>query len=88
MRLTVEIPDEAIYSLGHCAGDAASALKLELALALYRRGAVSVGAAAQVAGLKRFEFEASLAEQSIERNYSTADLAGDIMWANSLKRID
>ena len=52
--------------------------------ALYQRGAVSIGAATQVAGLKRFEFEAALTERQIERNYGADDLASDVAWANSV----
>ena len=83
MTLTLEIPDDAVFSLGTPGRDAASVLKLELALALYQRGALSIGAASQVAGLKRFEFEAALAEREIERNYGADDLASDAAWAKS-----
>lgn len=83
MTLTLEIPDDAVCSLGNPGRDAASVLKLELALALYQRGALSIGAASQVAGLKRFEFEAALAEREIERNYGAEDRASDVAWAKS-----
>ncbi len=83
MTLALEIPDDAVSSLGVPVRDASSVLKLELALALYQRGTVSIGAATQIAGVKRFEFEAALAEREIERNYNADDLASDHAWAKS-----
>lgn len=83
MNVVVEIPD----ALGHALADSPDALRrrvaLDLALHYYAGHLVSLGKAVELSGLTRGEFEAVLAERSIERNYSQEDLDADLQWAKS-----
>jgi predicted HTH domain antitoxin len=60
-------------------------IKKEVALALYVRGLISIGKAAELAGLARPEFEAVLAERRIERPYDLTELERDLAWAKGTK---
>jgi hypothetical protein len=55
-------------------------VRIELACALYARGAMSHAQATQLAGLDRFEMGEELAQRNIPRHYATADLAADIAY--------
>jgi predicted HTH domain antitoxin len=81
MALTVEIPDEAINALRIPASEVEVELKRELALALYARGALSLGKAVEMAGSNRAQFESHLAQRRIERPYNAAELEHDLAWA-------
>ena len=70
MTLQLEIPDGALDSLTADGLSAAGVLKLEVALALYQRGILSIGKAREIAGVSRMEFETILAARNIVRNYS------------------
>ena len=73
MQLTLEIPDRVFASSAMSAVDLTIEVKRELALSLYRRGVLSVGKAAELAGASRMVFEGLLADRRIERPFSAAD---------------
>ena len=73
MQLTLEIPDPVFASSAMSATDLTLEVKRELALSLYRRGVLSVGKAAELAGTSRMIFEGLLAGRRIERPFSAAD---------------
>lgn len=78
MILTLEIPDAALSGL-ELGGHAVEAdARIELALAWYRRGALSVGKASEVAGISRMAFERLLAEREIERPFDLKELNEEI----------
>jgi predicted HTH domain antitoxin len=81
MNVVVEIPED----LGRILADTPEALRrriaLDLALHYYAERLVSLGKAAELSGLNRWEFEGVLAERRIERNYSLEDLDADLKWA-------
>jgi predicted HTH domain antitoxin len=52
--------------------------RVETAVRRYREGEVSVGRAAELAGLSLWRFQDVLAERGVEANYSETDLATDI----------
>jgi predicted HTH domain antitoxin len=83
MTLQLEIPDDALDSLSADGLSAAGVLKLEVAVALYQRGGVSVGKAREIAGVSRMEFETILSKRNIVRNYSGDDLASDVAWVRT-----
>jgi predicted HTH domain antitoxin len=56
MRVTLEIPDEALDSLREDPASFASELRLAAAVKWYEMGRLSQGRAAEVAGLSRAEF--------------------------------
>lgn len=80
MMLTLQFPDDLAASLG--GEDAASACaQADLAVHYYRERRVSLGKAAEMSGLPRWEFEKRIAELGIERDYTEAELEKDIAWA-------
>lgn len=84
MNVVLEIPD----GLGHALADSPDALRhriaLDLAVYYYAERLVSLGKAAELSGLSRGEFEAVLAERSVERNYSPENLEADLQWAKGV----
>jgi predicted HTH domain antitoxin len=52
--------------------------RVETAVRRYHEGEVSVGRAAELAGLSPWRFQDILAERDVEANYTEADLAIDI----------
>ena len=54
----------------------------ELALALYRRGVLSLGKARVLAQMSRWQFEQLLGERRVPRHYMASDLAEDIRHAH------
>ncbi len=56
-------------------------LKLELALALYQRGVISLGKARKLAEMGKWEFIDELKKRDIERHYTERELEEDIEFA-------
>jgi predicted HTH domain antitoxin len=80
MPVIVEIPDEAVQAMRLPACEVQAELKKELAVALYARGALSLGKSVEMAGVTRQEFEAILARRRIERPYDLAEVEHDLAW--------
>ena len=59
-------------------------LTLEIALLLYQKGKISLGKAAQLAGLTRFAFQKEMASRKIPINFSLQDLEADLKNLQSL----
>lgn len=81
MSVIVEIPDEVARSLRLPEPERAGRLKLELACALYERGLLSCGKAAELAGVSRFLFGLELGKRGIERHYTEKELEQDLAYA-------
>lgn len=60
-------------------------LRVEVATILYDRGVLSLGLAAQMAGLDRLQFQAALAGRGICIHYDEADLRQDLETLKKLK---
>jgi predicted HTH domain antitoxin len=56
----------------------------ELAVVLYQREKLSLGRAAQLAGMKKFEFNSLLAVRGIPMHYGLKELEQDLATARSL----
>lgn len=80
--LVLEIPDDVIQALRLPPAEHEGELRKELALALYQRGALSLGMASRLAGIDRWQFGRLLGERKILRHYSEDDLGNDICYAN------
>lgn len=78
---TVDLPDDIVASLRLPPGEVASELRKELALALYARGALSLGKARELAGLSMHGFLALLGERRIPRHYGERELSEDLDYA-------
>jgi len=55
--------------------------RIELAVALYARGVLSLGQARRLAGLSKWEFLEELAKRGVERHYTREELEDDIAFA-------
>ena len=55
--------------------------RVELAIALYARGVLSLGQARRLAGLSKWEFLEELAKRGVERHYTREELEDDIRFA-------
>lgn len=82
MKIELEVPADLFADVGNEAGVVRERLQLELALHLYASRKVSAGKASELAGIPRGSFENALKTSGIERNYSSADLEGDLAWAS------
>jgi predicted HTH domain antitoxin len=66
MTLTIELPEEILSALGQSADEAEKDARLAVAIEWYRRGAVSQGRAAEIAGVPRADFIDELAARKID----------------------
>lgn len=64
--VTLQLPDEVFALLRQSPGELAKDLRLIAAIEWYRRGLVSQGRAAELAGVPRADFIAELAARKIE----------------------
>ncbi|MEB3760629.1 MAG: UPF0175 family protein [Desulfurococcales archaeon] len=55
--------------------------RIELAVALYARGILSLGQARRLAGISKWEFLEELARKGVERHYTREELEDDIAFA-------
>jgi len=55
-------------------------LLVELAVALYARGALSFGKAGELAGMERYEFGQLLGRREIPRHYGREELEDDLTY--------
>lgn len=82
MSITLHIPDSVARSLRIPEGEAEQRLRQELAVALYARGLLSLGKAAELTGTNRFLFAELLSQQGISRHYGEEELHEDLKYAN------
>jgi predicted HTH domain antitoxin len=79
-NMTVTVPDSLadLLSSDHVAGE--RAVLLHLATALYPQGKLSAGAAAEVAGMTRRDFEQWLRDEGISMPWTVEDLEAEAAW--------
>ncbi len=79
MSVTLDLPGELLAEVFHVSQpEVPRQVQIELACALYARGAMTQAQAAGLAGLDRFEFGEELARRNVPRHYGEADLAADL----------
>ncbi len=83
MSVTLEIPDDVSQAMRVPPPELEARLLLELAAALYAQQVLSLGKAAQLAGLTRFEMNSVLARRGVPMHYSAQELAEDLAYARS-----
>ena len=76
--MTVTIPSERLGSVALSERDAV----VDIAIGLYKREQVSLGRAAEVAGLSSVDFLSELGRRRIPINYSVDDLKSDVAALN------
>jgi predicted HTH domain antitoxin len=81
MTVTLDIPDEILATLPTAPPERAARLLLELAVALYAKGMISLTQGAAMAGMTRFDFGVEVGRSGIPRHYSAADLNADFAYA-------
>ena len=81
MTLTLDIPDSVVNALNLPPEELRKQLRIDLAVALYSRGALSEGKAAEFAGIGRMDFEQLLCERRVERPFTMEELERDLAWA-------
>ena len=83
MTLMLEIPDEVSRAMRLPPAEIEVRLRLELSISLYQQQILSLGKAADMAGLTRWEFNDILSQRGIPMHYSESDLEHDLAYARS-----
>jgi predicted HTH domain antitoxin len=63
-----------------------SEILIELAVAFYKRGVLSIGQASNLAGVKQIEFRRELGKRDESINYNIEDLQEDLTALKNLKK--
>ena len=79
--VTLNIPDSIIQGLRIPEGEIAQRLRIELAIALYGQGALSLGKAAELAEMSRMLFGELVGQRGVSRHYGDEELAQDVRYA-------
>ena len=82
MSLTLDIPDEVMAELPVPEPERSRYVLLEVACALYARNVMSLGRAAEMVGMSKFDFGLEAGNRGILRHYEEADLSADIAYAS------
>ncbi len=81
MSLTLKIPDTVEHALRLPKDGRRKELMLELAIALYARGILSLGKASELAKMSKVELGLLLGRRGIPRHYGQEELAQDLEYA-------
>ncbi len=81
----ITIPEDVLASMKLPEKDRERILKVELAIALYQRGVLSIGKARKLAEMSKWEFIEELGRRKIERHYTEKELEEDIAFAKGSK---
>lgn len=80
MSVTLQIPDEVSQAMRLPPSELAGRLRLELAVSLYAQRILSLGKAAELAELARWQLNAVLAERGVPMHYTESELAEDLAY--------
>lgn len=80
-NIILEIPEQIADALRLPSEEMDQQLRIELALALYQRGALSGGKARELAQMTRYDFDQLLGRRKIIRHYTANNLTEDIDYA-------
>jgi predicted HTH domain antitoxin len=77
--LTIDFPSDILLALNSTEDELKQDVKISLAIRLYRLQKLTIGKAAQLSGMSRFEFETLLSENEIPiSNITISDVLADI----------
>ncbi len=79
--IAIAIPDDVLNSMKIPMSDRERVLKMELALALYGRGILTMGKARRLAEISKREFLEELGRRKTERHYTIEELEEDLAFA-------
>ena len=83
MSITLDIPNNIHEALHVSPAEAEARLKLELAVSLYAQRALSLGKAAEIAGMGVLDFNDVLAEREIPMHYGAKEFAEDMAYVRN-----
>lgn len=76
--ITIDLPSDILLTLNETEAELKKNIKVSLAIQLYQKEKLSIGKAAQVAGLSKFNFEKLLSENKIPiSNLDFIDIVND-----------
>ncbi len=76
--ITIDFPSDILLSLNESENELKKDIKLSLAIRLYKMQKLTIGKAAQIAGLSHFDFETVLSENDVPiSNLSIDDVLND-----------
>jgi len=81
MSLTLDIPDDVLAAMPVPEAERERFILLEIACLLYARDLLSLGRAAELAGMSRPEFGLELGHHGIARHYTASELEADLAYA-------
>lgn len=77
--ITIDIPSDLLLALNETETEFKQGIKISLAIRLYRLQKLTIGKAAQLCGLSRFQFETVLSENDVPiSNLTINDMLNDI----------
>ncbi len=77
--INIDLPSDILLTLNESEVELKKRIKISLAVQLYIQKKVTIGKAAQIAGLSRFQFETLLSENEISiSSLEIDDVLGDI----------
>ncbi len=81
MSVTLDIPDDVLAAMPVPEQERKPYLLLEIACALYARDVLSLGRAAELAGMSKPGFGQEVGSRGIARHYTEAELEADLAYA-------
>ena len=81
MSVTLDIPDEVLAAMPMPEQERKGYLLLEIACALYARDLLSLGKAAELAGVPKITFGQEIGRRGIARHYTDAEMEADLAYA-------
>ena len=78
-KISIDLPFDILLALNESEIELKKRIKISLAVRLYKSEKLTIGKAAQVSGLSRYEFESYLSENNIPiSNLTYEDIMGDV----------
>ncbi len=84
MSVTFNIPEDVLAAMPVPEEERRQYLLLELACSFYSRNVLSLGLAAEMAGLSKADFGLEVGRRGIPRHYTEAELEADLAYARGV----
>ncbi|UXD21750.1 hypothetical protein IPA_07575 [Ignicoccus pacificus DSM 13166] len=83
VSIVIRVPKDVVQGAKIPENEFERVARLELAIALYARGVLSLGQARRLAGLSKWEFLEELSKRKVERHYTNEELEDDLKFAET-----
>ena len=80
---TIKVPRDVVLAAKIPEKDFERVAKVELAIALYARGILSLGQARKLSGLSKWDFLEELTKHGVERHYTKEELEDDLPFSET-----